>query len=102
MGLMGNGSQNGDEGAELVITCACPHETEIKLILQTKYKVCCWLHMSCNVCCACEGTGGHYAEAKRRYTKMGHAAGERGGEHKGLMGVVFGGSSSDCERERHT
>ena len=26
----------------------------------------------------------------------------KGGEHKGLMGVVFGGSSSDCERERHT
>ena len=25
----------------------------------------------------------------------------KGGEHKGLMGVVFGGSS-DCERERHT
>ena len=26
----------------------------------------------------------------------------KGGEHKGLMGGVFGGSSSDCERERHT
>ena len=26
----------------------------------------------------------------------------KGGEHKGLMRVVFGGSSSDCERERHT
>ena len=45
---------------------------------------------------------GHYAEAKRRYTKMGHVAGEGGRAQRLLMGVVFGGSSSDGERERHT
>ena len=37
-------------------------------------------------CRACEGARGHYAEAKRRYTKMGHVAGEGGRAQRLLMG----------------